>query len=340
MLRGRELRLVPVVIMAVACLFVLKAAGLVLDGGYVLTGARVAQAQTANQPSWAQQMFNFPDGSGNSSSSGSSPTADSPPPSAGSRPPGGGASRPPVAPADARSDQSGGTARVDPPTPPKNAPAPAAPANAAAGSDGKAAPNGTKGPANGAKAAAESAPAKPPDKATPAADKAAGPANAASVKIETGRPGGSPGERALLERLQERRQELETRGRDLDLREGLLKAAEKRLESRIGELKEMESRVAGGLQKKEQEETSRFKNLITMYENMKAKEAARIFDRLDLRILVDVARQMNPRRMSDIMAQMTPEAAERLTVELANRASDRPQSTADLPKIEGRPTNN
>jgi hypothetical protein len=35
---------------------------------------------------------------------------------------------------------------------------------------------------------------------------------------------------------------------------------------------------------------------------------------------------------------MTPEAAERLTVELARRASaDKSTSTAELPKIEGKP---
>ena len=76
-----------------------------------------------------------------------------------------------------------------------------------------------------------------------------------------------------------------------------------------------------------------------MYENMKAKDAARIFDRLDMRILLEVASQINPRRMSDILAQMTPEAAERLTVELATRSQTRPKAPAasDLPKIEGRP---
>ena len=78
-----------------------------------------------------------------------------------------------------------------------------------------------------------------------------------------------------------------------------------------------------------------------MYENMKAKEAAKIFDRLDMKILVDVASQINPRRMSDILAQMTPEAAERLTVELATRAgSERTPPQAELPKIEGRPSGN
>ena len=58
-----------------------------------------------------------------------------------------------------------------------------------------------------------------------------------------------------------------------------------------------------------------------MYENMKAKDAAKIFDRLDLKVLVDVSTKINPRRMSDILAPMSPEVAERLTIELASRAS-------------------
>ena len=53
---------------------------------------------------------------------------------------------------------------------------------------------------------------------------------------------------------------------------------------------------------------------------MKPKDAARIFDRLDMKILVEVSTHISPRNMSEILAQMSPEAAERLTVELANRA--------------------
>jgi flagellar motility protein MotE (MotC chaperone) len=147
-------------------------------------------------------------------------------------------------------------------------------------------------------------------------------------------PRQSPAEIAILERLQERRNELDTRMKELEMRENLLKAAEKRLEGRIGELKDLETRVSTGAQQREEGEAARFKNVVTMYENMKAKDAAKIFDRLELKILVEVATQINPRRMSDILAQMSPDAAERLTVELAARSKDRP---ADLPKIEGKP---
>ncbi|HVY58794.1 MAG TPA: flagellar protein FlbB [Xanthobacteraceae bacterium] len=149
----------------------------------------------------------------------------------------------------------------------------------------------------------------------------------------------SAGERAVLERLGERRQELDARARELDIRENLLKAAEKRLEARATELKLLEQRINASIQKRDEAEAARFKGLVTMYENMKPKDAARIFDRLDLKILLEVATQINPRRMSDIMAQMSSEAAEKLTIELANRASggDKGPSASDLPKIDGRP---
>lgn len=147
-----------------------------------------------------------------------------------------------------------------------------------------------------------------------------------------------PGERALLERLQERRQELDTRARELEIRENLLKAAEQQLEIRMGELKDLESRIKSTSEHKDEAEM-KFKSLVTMYENMRAKDAAKIFDRLDLTVLLDVAAQINPRRMSDILAQMDPENAEQLTVALANRANPKasPTTAKELPKIEGKP---
>jgi flagellar motility protein MotE (MotC chaperone) len=149
----------------------------------------------------------------------------------------------------------------------------------------------------------------------------------------------SAGERAVLERLQDRRQELDARAREIDIRENLLKAMEKKLEARAAELKDIEARIGSAGQKKEEADAAKLKNLVIMYENMKAKEAARIFDRLEMKVLIEVASQIPARRMADIMAQMNPEAAEKLTVELANRASpERFQSSGDqLPKIEGKP---
>jgi len=150
----------------------------------------------------------------------------------------------------------------------------------------------------------------------------------------------SAGERAVLERLQDRREALDARTRDLEMRENLLKAAEKRVEAKVGELKDVETRVNVSMGNRDKAEADRFKSIVSMYESMKPKDAARIFDRLDLKILVDVSTQMNPRKMSEILALMTSEGAERLTVELANRASPNPKShnLDQLPKIEGKPS--
>ena len=76
-----------------------------------------------------------------------------------------------------------------------------------------------------------------------------------------------------------------------------------------------------------------------MYESMKPRDAAKIFDRLDVNVLLQVASMMSPRSMSEILALMTPDRAEQLTVELANRAKTSPTDpSANLPKIEGRPS--
>jgi flagellar motility protein MotE (MotC chaperone) len=148
----------------------------------------------------------------------------------------------------------------------------------------------------------------------------------------------SASERIILERLQDRRQELDARAREIDIRENLLKAAEKRIEGKVAEMKAVEVRIGAATEQKGQADADRFKGLVTMYESMKPKDAAKIFDRLEMSVLFQVASKIAPRKMSDILGLMQPEAAERLTVELARRAGGDTASAMALPKIEGRPT--
>ena len=176
----------------------------------------------------------------------------------------------------------------------------------------------------GEKKEAKASPAEPPKP------------NGLKVNLE---PVAPRGERAILERLSDRRQQLDARSEELEMRENLLKAAEKRVEAKVAELKDLEAKIKVALDQRDQNEVKRFKGIVAMYEAMKPKDAARIFDRLDLKILVEVSTQMKPATMSAILAQMAPEAAERLTVELAQRASTQPITSAEaLPQIQGRPT--
>jgi len=157
-----------------------------------------------------------------------------------------------------------------------------------------------------------------------------------TVPLEAGRIA-SAGERAILGRLQDRSNELDIRGRELEMRESLLKATEKRLDAKVAELKDAEARVNTAMGNRDKAEAARFKSIVAMYENMKSKDAARILERLDMKILVEVATEIKPAKMSEILAQMTPEAAERLTVELARSAGGKSQNPDQLPKIEGKP---
>ena len=262
----RDIRVIPVVLVAIFGLVVLKVAGLVIDGGYVFD----YDPQSTKQ-SWAQESFNFPGGK-----------------------------KP--APPDI-------TGSVD--EKPKEGAA-----KEAAAKEG----------------AAKEAEAKPPVTA-PEVAKPEG----VVMHPEQAPPMMSPSERAILERLQSRRQELDTRARELDIRESLLKSAEKRIESKVEELKGVESRIGAATAQKSEAEAASFKGLITMYEGMKPKDAAKVFDRLDMTVLFEIASKIAPRKMADILGLMSPEAAERLTVEMAKRAgSDKSASVADLPKIEGK----
>src|SRR6267143_306280 len=67
----------------------------------------------------------------------------------------------------------------------------------------------------------------------------------------------SPSERAILERLQSRRQELEARAREIEIRESLLKAAEKRIETRAGELKSIEAKASAVNEQKSEADNAR-----------------------------------------------------------------------------------
>src|SRR4029078_2998089 len=110
----------------------------------------------------------------------------------------------------------------------------------------------------------------------------------------------SASERAVLERLQARRQELGARAGEIDIRENLLKSAEKRIEGRVEELKSVEARLATKTEQKNETEAARFKGIITMYEGMKPKDAAKVFDRLEMPVLFEIASQTARRKMSVI----------------------------------------
>ena len=123
----------------------------------------------------------------------------------------------------------------------------------------------------------------------------------------------------VLQKLAQRRTELETWAGDLTMREQLLKATEGKLEDRLGELKTVQTSIKGLLRQYDQEQENKLKSLVKIYEVMKPKDAARIFEQLDMDILLDVVERMKEAKSSPILAAMNPDKAKTITVELAQR---------------------
>ncbi|MCZ6722083.1 MAG: hypothetical protein O7A65_11160 [Proteobacteria bacterium] len=60
-------------------------------------------------------------------------------------------------------------------------------------------------------------------------------------------------------------------------------------------------------------------SLVKIYQNMKPKDAARIFNELDFDVLVEVLERMRETSAAPILARMDSERAKALTLELAER---------------------
>ena len=75
------------------------------------------------------------------------------------------------------------------------------------------------------------------------------------------------------------------------------------------------------LKQQTDEEEKRIKSLVKIYEGMKAKDAARIFNTLDMDILVRVMAGMSERKLSPILASMEPDRARSVTILLAEQKS-------------------
>jgi len=123
----------------------------------------------------------------------------------------------------------------------------------------------------------------------------------------------------VLQSLGERRAELDRRNDELQQREVLLKATEQRINDKIAQLQAMEKSISDTVKKHDDENDAKIKNLVKIYETMKPKEAARIFEQLDMPVLIEVAGHMKEMKLAPVLASMDAGKAKALTLALADR---------------------
>lgn len=136
----------------------------------------------------------------------------------------------------------------------------------------------------------------------------------------------SHAERALLEQLRARRAELEAREQSIVSRELVLTAAERRLGQRIEELTQLQQRLESMERTRGEREEAGWRGLVRTYENMRPREAAAIFEELELPVVIQILDRMGERKMAPVIGAMRPEKARVLTAELARHRANRPGS--------------
>ncbi len=129
----------------------------------------------------------------------------------------------------------------------------------------------------------------------------------------------SPEEMELLQQLAKRREKLNQWEQNIALKENLLTAAEKRIDDKLAQLDAMKKELSGMLVQYKDQEDSKIKSLVRIYESMKPQDAARIFDEVEMPILLLVIDRMAEKKAAPILANMDPKKAKQLTVELAEK---------------------
>lgn len=168
--------------------------------------------------------------------------------------------------------------------------------------------------------------AAPAPAQTPARPAAAAPAETAPAPAPAAPRFAQPSaaELTVLEDLRARRLALDERERSITEREAVVVAAERRLAERIAELERLQQRMEALDQAARQREDEGWRGLVKIYETMRPRDAARIFNELEMPVLIEVVERMRERNAAPILAGMNPDKAKALTAELAQRRARSP----------------
>lgn len=156
-------------------------------------------------------------------------------------------------------------------------------------------------------------------------------------------PAASCTDPALRAAIAEQKADVTARTRHLGEAEAVLAAAETRATAQIQKLSAIKRDVEALMQQRSNLQAEDLKRMVTIYETMKPRDAARIFNDLETDIIIDVLDRMAERRSAPIIAELEDSKAREVTrLVLQRRAlpGDRPPPPAPLPvRLTQTPTN-
>lgn len=144
-----------------------------------------------------------------------------------------------------------------------------------------------------------------------------------AIRPEKGCEPADPG--GLLASLQERERQLDARAAEIADRERKLEVADAKYEEQLAALREAEEKLSATLALADGAAERDVARLVTVYENMKPKDAARIFETMDVTFAAGFLSRMRQDAAAKILGGMSSERAYAVSAVIAGRNASAPR---------------
>lgn len=112
------------------------------------------------------------------------------------------------------------------------------------------------------------------------------------------------------------REAMQQRQDDLARKEQELRTLEKSLDTKLEDLRVLEGKIQSMLKEADTLKDSKYRHLVDVYSNMKAKQAAQVLETLDEKIAVKILAGMKGRQAGEVLGFVVPAKAARLSESL------------------------
>ncbi len=127
-------------------------------------------------------------------------------------------------------------------------------------------------------------------------------------------------EKQLLQQLRKRRKQIESDKDELPAEKMALESIKQHIDNRLDVLENLQNKLKPQFNNNNQNDGKKILKLVKVYESMKPKEAAKIFNDLQIGVLVEMTLSMKESRLAAILSEMKPEKARELTSILATQS--------------------
>ena len=141
------------------------------------------------------------------------------------------------------------------------------------------------------------------------------PEKVVKVEIPAG-PQFSASEVEVLQRLRQRREQLDEREKAMEVREKVLRVTESKLDEKVVEIRALQKQVEDLLLSYNAKEESKLMSLVKIYENMKPKNGADIMAKMKVADIIPIIGKMKEKNAAEILSKMDPKIAKEVTTKL------------------------